>query len=55
MKSDTGKETRPTRPKISRFEEFAATQAAGDGIEGDTLKKDKTVDEKIGANMPDRK
>ena len=40
---------------ISRFAKFAATQAAGDGIQGDTLKKDKTIDEKIGANMADRK
>lgn len=40
---------------ISRFEKYAATQAAGDGIQGDTLKKNKTVDEKIGANMADRK
>jgi Protein of unknown function (DUF2934) len=40
---------------VSRFEKFAATQAAGDGIQGDTLKKDKSVDEKIGANMADRK
>jgi hypothetical protein len=39
----------------SRFEKFAATQAAGDGIQGDTLKKGQTVDEKIGANMADRK
>jgi hypothetical protein len=39
----------------SRFEKFAATQAAGDGIEGDALKPDKTVDEKLGANMADRK
>jgi Protein of unknown function (DUF2934) len=40
---------------VSRFEQFAATQAAGNGIQGDALKKDKTVDEKIGANMADRK
>jgi hypothetical protein len=40
---------------VSRFEKFAETQAAGDGIEGDALKKDKTVDEKLGANMADRK
>ena len=40
---------------MSRFEKFAATQAAGDGVQGDTLKKDKTVDEKISANMADRK
>ena len=40
---------------VSRFEKFAATQAAGDGVEGDALKKDKTVDEKLGANMADRK
>lgn len=42
-------------PDHSRFEKFAATQAAGDGIEGDALKPGKTVDEKLGANMPDRK
>jgi DUF2934 family protein len=40
---------------ISRFEKFAATQAAGDGIEGDVLKPGKTVEEKLGANMADRK
>jgi hypothetical protein len=40
---------------VSRFEKFAATQAAGDGIQGDTLKKDKSVGETIGANMADRK
>jgi Protein of unknown function (DUF2934) len=40
---------------VSRFEKFAATQAAGDGIQGDSLKKYKAVDEKIGANMADRK
>jgi hypothetical protein len=45
----------PQHPGVSRFEKFAATQAAGDGIQGDTLKKDKSVDEKIGANMADRK
>jgi hypothetical protein len=39
----------------SRFEKYATTQAAGDGIEGDLRKKDKTPDEKIGAQMPDRK
>jgi hypothetical protein len=39
----------------SRFEKFAATQAAGDGVQGDTLKKGQTTDEKIGANMADRK
>jgi DUF2934 family protein len=43
------------RQGVSRFEKFAATQAAGDGIQGNTLKKDKSVDEKIGANMADRK
>jgi len=43
------------RQGVSRFEKFAATQAAGDGIEGDVLKSDKTIDEKLGANMPDRK
>jgi len=45
----------PQRQGVSRFEKFAATQAACDGIQGDTLKKDKSVDEKIGANMADRK
>jgi hypothetical protein len=45
----------PRHQAVSRFEKFAATQAAGDGIQGDTLKKDKSVDEKIGANMADRK
>jgi Protein of unknown function (DUF2934) len=39
----------------SRYSRFAATQAAGDGIQGDARKPDKTVDEKIGANMADRK
>jgi hypothetical protein len=43
------------RQGASRFEKFAATQAAGGGIEGDVLKPDKTIDEKIGANMADRK
>jgi hypothetical protein len=41
--------------EVSRFEKFASTQAAGDGIEGDVLKPGKTVDEKIGASMADRK
>lgn len=45
----------PQHQGVSRFEKFAATQAAGDGIQGDTLKKNKSVDEKIGANMADRK
>jgi hypothetical protein len=52
------KQRQPTSPdnqETSSFEKFAATQAAGDGIQGDTLKKDKTVDEKIGAQMADRK
>jgi hypothetical protein len=45
----------PQQQGVSRFEKFAATQAAGDGIQGDTLKKDKSDGEKIGANMADRK
>ena len=45
----------PQPPGASRFEKFAATQAAGDGIQGDALKKGQTVEEKIGANMADRK
>ena len=39
----------------SKYEKFAATQAAGDGIEGDVQKKPKTEDEKLGAQMADRK
>ena len=45
----------PDNQDVSSFEKFAATQAAGNGIQGDTLKKDKTVDEKLGAQMADRK
>ena len=45
----------PTLQGVSRFERFAATQAAGDGVEGDVLKSDKTLDEKLGAHMADRK
>ena len=51
----TGKRPGVKRPGVSRFEKFAATQAAGDGIEGDVLRPDKTIDEKLGANMADRK
>jgi hypothetical protein len=49
------KHGQPALHGASRFERFAATQAAGDGIEGDILKRDKTVEEKLGANMADRK
>jgi DUF2934 family protein len=52
--SKRGRNT-PQPQDVSRFEKFAATQAGGDGIQGDTLQKDKTVDEKLGANMADRK
>jgi hypothetical protein len=52
---DTKRQRAPQAQPPSRFEKFAATQAAGDGVQGDTLKKDQTVDEKIGANMADRK
>jgi Protein of unknown function (DUF2934) len=45
----------PSPGASSQFSRFAATQAAGDGIQGDSKKPDKTVDEKIGANMADRK
>jgi hypothetical protein len=45
----------PAPEGVSRFEKYAATQGAGDGIEGDVLKPGKTVDEKLGANMADRK
>jgi hypothetical protein len=40
---------------VSRFEKFATTQAAGDGVQGDALKPNKSTDEKLGANMADRK
>jgi len=53
--AQSGKATREPRSKKSQFEEFASTQAAGDGIQGDTLKKDKSAGERIGANMADRK
>lgn len=55
--ANQSKDFRGTRQHhgASRFEKFAATQAAGDGIQGETLKKGQTVDEKIGANMADRK
>jgi Protein of unknown function (DUF2934) len=43
------------RQGVSRFEKFASTQAGGDGIEGDVRKPGKTTDEKLGANMADRK
>jgi len=45
----------PQHQSASRFEKFAATQATGDGIEGDVLKPGKTIDEKLGANMTDRR
>jgi hypothetical protein len=47
--------TTPPPEGASRFEKYAATQAAGDGIAGDVLKPGKTVEEKLGANMADRK
>jgi Protein of unknown function (DUF2934) len=51
------KRGQPTPPPegVSRFEKYAATQGAGNGIEGDVLKPGKTADEKLGANMADRK
>jgi len=60
-KAPSGESDRQGTPKppdsqdVSRFAKFASTQAAGDGIQGDVLKEDKTVDEKIDANMADRK
>jgi hypothetical protein len=44
-----------SEPATSRFEKFASTQAGGDGIEGDVLKPNKTTEERLGANMADRK
>ncbi|HEY6621631.1 MAG TPA: DUF2934 domain-containing protein [Steroidobacteraceae bacterium] len=57
MSNATRQNQRNADPKAreARFEKFAATQAAGDGIEGDALKPGKTVDEKLAANMADRK
>jgi hypothetical protein len=49
------KQDQPKYEGASRFEKFAATQAAGDGVQGDAKKADKTIDEKLGANMADRK
>ena len=46
---------RPEPAPASNFAKFAATQAAADGIEGNVQKPDKTVDDKIAANMADRK
>jgi hypothetical protein len=56
-RNDSSAKSRPGTPKhaASQFEKFAATQAAGDGVQGDVRKPDKTTDEKIGANMADRK
>lgn len=53
--SVSGAKDASQRQRVSRFEKFAATQAPGDGIEGDVLKPGKTIDEKLGANMTDRK
>jgi hypothetical protein len=39
----------------SRYEKFAATQAAGNGIEGDVQKPNKTDEEKLGTQMTDRR
>jgi hypothetical protein len=44
-----------TNAEEARLANYAATQAGGDGIEGDVAKPDKTEDEKLGAQMPDRK
>ena len=39
----------------SRFEQYATTQAAANGIEGDVRKEDKTEEESLGAQMTDRR
>jgi len=54
-KPTQSKQDQPKLEGASRFEKFAATQAAGDGVQGDVKKPDKTIDEKLGANMADRK
>jgi hypothetical protein len=56
-KDSSGKEgsSKDALAGASKYEKFAATQAAGDGIEGDVKKKRKTEDEKLGAQMADRK
>lgn len=53
--SQTSRPQKSPQQDGSRFEKYAATQAAGDGIEGDVLKPNKTTDDKISANMADRK
>ena len=56
-KNSSGKEhsSKDALSSGSKYEKFAATQAAGDGIEGDVQKKHKTEGEKLGAQMADRK
>ena len=39
----------------SRFEKYATTQAAADGVEGDVRKKKKTEAEMLAAQMTDRR
>jgi hypothetical protein len=48
------KDTSPLKD-ASRFEKYAATQAAADGVEGDVRKKNKTEEEKLAAQMTDRR
>jgi hypothetical protein len=45
----------PDTTGASRYEKYAATQAAANGIEGDVQQKDKTDEEKLGAQMADRR
>jgi hypothetical protein len=64
MKKDSSKPDPKTGPSsgaspalkdASKFEKYAATQAAADGIEGDVKKPRKTEAEKLAAQMADAK
>jgi hypothetical protein len=57
-RSDAAQEANSAEDSASfdaRLAKYAATQAGGDGIEGDVAKKHKSDGEKLGAQMPDRK
>jgi hypothetical protein len=53
--TQTATKNAPDVAGASRYEKYAATQAAGNGIEGDIQKKDKTDAEKLGTQMTDRR
>jgi hypothetical protein len=53
--TQTATQNAPDVAGASRYEKYAATQAAGNGVEGDVQKKDKTDAEKLGTQMTDRR